>query len=64
MSNAPPNRRSAWWYLLPILFMIIGGVIAYFALRRDDPTKAKNSIILGSVLTAVWMIGQFVLLLW
>jgi heme/copper-type cytochrome/quinol oxidase subunit 2 len=53
------RARSRWWYLLPIFFQIIGGVIAYFILRDDDPKKAKNCLWLGIVLTAI-KIGLFV----
>jgi len=52
--------RSRWWYLLPIFFQIIGGVIAYFILRNDDPKKAKNCLWLGIALTAI-KIGFFVI---
>jgi hypothetical protein len=51
--------RSRWWYLLPIFFQIVGGVIAYFVLRNDDPKKAKNCLWLGITLTAI-KIGLFV----
>ena len=53
------RARSRWWYLLPIFFQIIGGVIAYFILRDDDPKKAKNCLWLGITLTAI-KIGLFV----
>ena len=43
------TRRSALWYLLPILFGIIGGVIAYFVIRQDDSIKAKNCLKIGIV---------------
>ena len=46
-------RRSNWWYILPILFGIIGGIIAYFAIRKDDREKAKKCIYLGLILLAV-----------
>lgn len=49
----PPRRRTNWWFLLPIFLSIIGGVIAYFALRADDPAKAKNCLYLGIALTVV-----------
>jgi len=49
VSNTPqnnlshgPRTRSSWWYLLPILLGILGGLIAYFVLRKDDPKLAKN----------------------
>jgi len=54
--------RSRWWYLLPIFFNIIGGAIAYFILRDDDPKKAKNCLWLGIVLIGI-KIGLFVIFL-
>jgi hypothetical protein len=54
------KKRSAWWYLLPIFFSIIGGVIAYFVLKEDDPKLAKNCLILGIVITiAGFFVGFF-----
>jgi len=34
----PEKTRSNWWYLLPILFSIIGGLISYFAIEISDKT--------------------------
>jgi len=51
MTNENTQTRSNWWYLLPILIGIIGGVIAYFVLRHDDKDKGKNCIIIGIVLS-------------
>ena len=42
--------RSNWWFLLPIFLGIVGGIVAYFVLRHDDPHKAKNCLYLGIVL--------------
>lgn len=44
------QTRSRWWYLLPIFLEAIGGVIAYFVLRGDDPAKARNCLLLGVIL--------------
>ena len=52
----PENKRSNWWYLLPIFLGIIGGIIAYFALRKDDPEKAKKCMYVGLVLFAIGII--------
>ena len=52
----PERQRSNWWYLLPILLGIIGGIIAYFAIRRDDREKAKKCMYLGLILLAVGII--------
>ncbi len=40
----PEKPRSNAWFLLPILFGLIGGVIAYFVLRKDDSIKAKTCV--------------------
>ena len=46
--------RSNAWFLLPVFLGLIGGVIAFFILRNDDPKKAKNCLYLG---IALMMIG-------
>ncbi len=45
--------RSRWWYLLPIFVGLIGGIISYFAIRRDDPQKAKRCLMVGVGLTMI-----------
>jgi uncharacterized membrane protein HdeD (DUF308 family) len=40
----PEKQRSNWWYLAPILAGVIGGIIAYFVLRNDDPVRGKTCI--------------------
>ncbi len=44
------SKRSIIWYLLPAIFSIVGGVLAYFILKNDDPSKAKNCLWLGIIL--------------
>jgi uncharacterized membrane protein YeaQ/YmgE (transglycosylase-associated protein family) len=41
------KKRSNWWFLLPILLGLIGGIIAFFVLKNDDPQKSKNCLYLG-----------------
>jgi len=41
------EKRSNFWYLAPILFSIFGGVVAFFILRKPDPSKAKNCLAIG-----------------
>ncbi|MFB5612468.1 MAG: hypothetical protein ACE5RL_04115 [Nitrosarchaeum sp.] len=48
--------RSNIWYLLPIFVGLIGGIIAYFVLRHDDPKKAKRCLYIGMVLAIVGII--------
>jgi hypothetical protein len=47
------KRRSSFWFLLPIIFNVIGGIIAYFIIKEDDPKKAKNCLYLGIILAAI-----------
>ena len=49
----PEKIRSRAWYLVPIFFGLIGGIIAYFAIRRDDPQKARKCLWVGIILTAI-----------
>ena len=57
----PEKRRSNLWFLLPIFLGLIGGIIAYFILRNDDPKKAKNCLYLAIVLAAIGIILNIVL---
>ena len=58
------RTRSNWWYLVPILFDgIPGGVVAYFAIRYDDPRKAKNCLYLGIIITAIGVAGYLIIFL-
>ena len=43
------KRRSNTWYLLPIFFGVIGGVVAIVILRNDDLTKGVYCLIIGIV---------------
>ena len=47
------RRRSSLWFLLPIVFNIFGGVVAYFVIRDDDPGRARSCLLLGAVLAAI-----------
>jgi cytochrome bd-type quinol oxidase subunit 1 len=49
-------QKSRWWFLLPILFEIVGGVIAYFVLKDDDKRLAKNCLWLGIILTVIGIV--------
>jgi len=45
----PEKPRSNAWFLLPIFFGLIGGIIAFFILRQSDSRKARNCLYLGIV---------------
>jgi len=49
--NGPYVGVSAAWWLLPIFFSVIGGIIAWVCVKDTDPRMAKNCLILGIILT-------------
>lgn len=55
------QQRSRWWYLVPLLLAIVGGVVAYFAVRRDDPRLARNCLVLSVVLMAAGVAVQAII---
>ena len=60
MSESEKPRSNAG-YLLPIFFGIIGGVIAFFIIRGDDPRKARNCLYLGIILMFIGIIFNIIL---
>ena len=58
----PEKERSNWWYLVPIFLGLIGGIVAYFALRNDDRGKAKNCLFLGIILGVIGIIVNLLFL--
>ena len=57
------GKPSAAWWLLPIFFSIIGGIIAWACIRDRDPRMAKNNLILGIVLTVLPIIVTLIIFL-
>jgi FtsH-binding integral membrane protein len=59
MTHSEKSRSNAW-FLLPIFFGIIGGVIAFIVLRKDDLRKARNCLYLGIVFMIIGIIVNIV----
>ena len=57
----PERPRSNGWFLLPIFLGLIGGVIAFFILRNDDPKKAKNCLYLGISMMLIGIIFNIII---
>lgn len=53
LAPAAPRRRSWAWFLLPVFVDVIGGALAYWALRHDSPRLARDCLYVGITLTAV-----------
>jgi uncharacterized membrane protein len=52
----PEKTRSNLWFLVPILFGVLGGIVAFFILRKDDPKKAKNCLYVGIALMVAGLV--------
>ena len=44
---------SEWWWLLPILLNILGGILMFIALRKENYDIAKKGLIMGFIITAI-----------
>ena len=51
MSSVAPSKAaqhvSGAWYLVPLFFGIIGGIIAWAVNKDKDPKRARNLLIFG-----------------
>ena len=47
------TRVSEWWWLLPIFLNILGGILMFIALRKENYAVAKMGLIMGFILTAI-----------
>ena len=60
-TNIERKNPSKAWYLLPIFFGILGGLVMYFIVRDDNKQMAKNGLILSVILTIVGIIFVVIL---
>jgi len=52
------DKPTRAWYLVPLLFGILGGIIGYFAVKNDDQELANNLLIVGIVVTfLIFLLG-------
>jgi RsiW-degrading membrane proteinase PrsW (M82 family) len=60
-TNVERKNPSKAWYLLPIFFGLLGGLVMYFIVRDDNKQMAKNGLILSVILTIVGIIFVVIL---
>lgn len=46
---SPPRKAGRIWYLLPLLFGLLGGIIAWAVIRKRNSKRARNILILGVI---------------
>lgn len=58
VEQVPPSLEnvSDAWYLVPFLFLIVGGLIAWYVNKDRNPGKARNLLIFGIVWTVIVLI--------
>ena len=57
----PEKTRSNAWFLLPVFFGVLGGIVAFFILRKDDPKKARNCLYVGLALMLIGLVLNAIL---
>jgi len=50
------TKPSAIWYLFPIIFGPIGGIIGYFLVKNRDRKFAEKLLIVGLIMVAVYFV--------
>ncbi len=55
------KQISGFWYILPVLFGIIGGVIAWAVNKKHDSKKAVSFLWVGGIITVVTVVLFFLL---
>lgn len=60
----PKAKPSKAWYLLPLFFSLLGGVIGYIAVRDYDKDMANNLLLLGFLMTFANIITLWILYSW
>ncbi len=44
-----PDKADKWWYFVPVVFSILGGLIGYFVWRKANPKFAKRLLMVGLI---------------
>ena len=50
------GKTSKAWYLLPILFGLLGGIIGWYLIRKTDSGKAKLLIVIGFIPMIIYFV--------
>lgn len=56
-----PEEHISWtWWLLPLFFQCLGGVVAWGFNRKENPAKAKIMLWFGISLTVLWAVLEII----
>jgi len=56
-AEQPKNRPTRAWYLAPILFSLLGGIVGFIVVRKKDKQLANRLLIVGIVVFVLVMVG-------
>jgi len=56
MTSEEYEKSSRLWYLAPIFLGIVGGLVAYLILKKDNPKLAKRCLIVGILVSIIPLI--------
>jgi len=59
---ASAQKHTELWYLVPLLFNIVGGIVGYLAIKKDDKPMANRLLIIGIVMFGLGLSIAFVVL--
>ena len=51
----PRKTLSSVWYMMPLFFGVIGGLIVWMTKKDDDHAKAKRMLVLGIVISILYV---------
>ena len=57
----PSRKPTALWYLVPLFFGLIGGIIAYIGTKDEDEQMAYNLLMFGIIWTIILTVAYFML---
>jgi hypothetical protein len=56
VAESPPEQDvNVVWWIAPVLFGLLGGIVAWLANRSTDRAAARNMIIAGIVSSIIWI---------
>ncbi|MDV2989723.1 MAG: hypothetical protein P3T54_06225 [Dehalogenimonas sp.] len=61
MQNNKTGHPSGVWWLLPILFGWLGGIIAWAVIKESNGGRARQMLGLGFFITFLWIGVAFML---
>jgi bacteriorhodopsin len=50
---------SKAWYLVPIFFSILGGIVMYLGVKDRSPEMGRKGLIVGILMTVIPIIAYF-----